>query len=348
MPRLAQPLLSVLVIAAALTAGCASGPSMHELRGETMGTTYSIKVVLAAPPSKASVRARIAELADEIEQELVRVNGMMSLYIEDSDLRRLNAAPSGVPVSVPAPLFEVLQLARQVSEETGGAFDVTLAPVIKAWGFGPGAPGQLPPSQEDLEALRASVGFRHLTLDPETGTVVKLADGVSVDLGGIAKGYGVDRIAELLDRLDFEHYMVEIGGEVRTAGLNADGVAWRIGVEQPDPFARSIRRVLSLSGEAMATSGDYRNYFELDGLRYSHTIDPRTLRPVLHEITSVTVLHERCVLADAYATAFLALGPEEGPAAAERLGVATLFIMTDHEGGHSERAVGGFPQAVDK
>jgi thiamine biosynthesis lipoprotein len=235
----------------------------------------------------------------------------------------------------------VLAAARGVSEASGGAFDVSVAPLVDAWGFGVEKRREVPPPSV-LAARRASVDYRGFRLDARAGTVTKAAAGVQADLGGIAKGFAVDLAARALDAQGIGHYMVEAGGEVRTRGVNADGQPWRIGVEQPDAMPQRARLVLPLSGRAMATSGDYRNYFEIDGRRYSHEIDPRTGAPIDHRLCSVTVVAEDCMRADALATALLVLGPDRGVRMAESLGLAAYFIERVAPGQYRDHPTGAF------
>jgi thiamine biosynthesis lipoprotein len=232
-------------------------------------------------------------------------------------------------------LFGVLEAAHEVSAWSDGAFDITVAPLVESWGFGT-VKKRAVPAETEVRVHRAAVGWRGLAFSPAARSVVKSSGATQVDLGGIAKGYGVDVAAAALERRGVEHYMIEVGGEVRTRGLNAKGEAWRIGIEEPDAMPQRARHVVPLAGRAMATSGDYRNYFEQGGRRYSHEIDPATGTPVTHAVASVTVVADDCMRADALATALIVLG-ESGFALAESSGVAAQFIvrrgteLVDHE-----------------
>jgi thiamine biosynthesis lipoprotein len=327
--------------------GCTPGPWFFETQGETQGTTYTVKTVFEQPVSRDEQAALSRQIETEIAREFERINQTMSTYIPDSELSKLNTAKDGEAIVVSPELFEVLQMARQVSEESNGAFDVTVGPLVDAWGFGPTQPDQLPPSQETLTTLQKAIGYKKLHLDADTRSVTKMRADIRIDLSAIAQGYSVDRVALALEGLGCANYMVEVGGEVRTAGVNREGVPWRIGIERPTPEGRSIMRIVPLSTRAMATSGDYRHFREVDGVRYSHTMDPRTMRPIAHNLASVTVLHEKCAMADAYATALNVLGPEEGMAAAERLGLPVLFIIHTGNGDFEERATTQFPITAD-
>jgi thiamine biosynthesis lipoprotein len=300
-----------------------------QLRGETMGTTWAVKLA-AADQSAAD------ELRRQIEAELDAVDVGMSTYRPDSELSRLNEAPAGEH-ALSDELAFVLGLAAQVWKGTDGAFDPTVGPLVDAWGFGP-KDVEAAPSQADIDALRAQVGFDRIRLG---ATKLEKPDAaLRIDLSAIAKGYAVDQVAEHLDGVEVEHYMVEVGGEVRTHGEGPSG-AWRIGIEEPASDAaarRSVHRVVELSGtaRAMATSGDYRNYREQDGVRVSHTIDPRTGRPITHALASVSVVHESCALADAWATGLNVLGPKQGPKVAKDHDLAAYFLIREGDGFRAE------------
>lgn len=300
-----------------------SGPRVDliEVSGPTMGTYFKVKVF----PDDRS-RNALEGLRDTIVGVLDNVNAKMSTYQESSELSRFNRSESTAPVEMSAETIEVFLIARKVSDETRGALDVTVGPLVNAWGFGPGTRVDVPDGAEIVRLLR-SVGYRKIEIDPERGTVRKTQPEVYCDLSAVAKGYAVDQVARALDDIGLTDYMVEVGGEVRTRGLNSLGEVWRIGIEGPTPNEQTLQRLVPLSGMSLATSGDYRNYREVDGLRMSHTIDPRTGRPLTHALASVSVIHEECAYADAYATALMVLGPEEGPVLAERLGLAALFII---------------------
>jgi len=234
---------------------------------------------------------------------------------------------------------DVMRHALQVSEETNGAFDITVGPLVNAYGFGPDLRVDLP-TDDELALLYQRVGYDKLTVDPEKNLVSKSGGDVYCDLSAIAKGYGVDRVALKLEELGITDYFVEVGGEVRVRGVNFEGQPWRVGIEQPVAGARAVRKVVPLHDAAMATSGSYRNYTDVDGQRVSHTIDPRMGRPVTHNLVSVSVIHPSCEWADAYATALMVLGPEEGPAFAREKGLQALFITEAEDGSLKEEAVG--------
>jgi thiamine biosynthesis lipoprotein len=330
----ARPACAACCAALLVVAFACAPRRAHELllSGETMGSTWSVKVVLAAPPSE-ELRGTIEKT---ITEQLALVDGTMSTYRDDSDLSRLNAAPAGVPVSVPEPLLEVLLLSERVSRDTEGAFDVTVGPLVEAWGFGPRSTTAVPPASDELVRLRERIGHHLLLIDPVAATVTKAADGVSIDLNAVAPGYAADRIAVELQRLDLPRHLVEVGGEIRAGGLNAEGAPWRIAIEKPE-IGRLVQRVVPLRDASLATSGDYRNFYVHEGRRYSHEIDPRTLRPVTHSLASVTVVHPSAAEADALATALFVLGLEEAMARAAARNLPVLVLVHDGEGGIEER-----------
>ncbi len=298
---------------------------LHQFSGETMGTTFTVKLVAEGLPSPGLQR-----LEDVTRAVLDDVNGKMSNYLEDSELSRLNRWPERQPFAVSPETLEVLLHAREISETTGGAFDITVAPLVDVWGFGPGGRVAAAPPTEKIERLLASTGWEHLEVDRTSATVTKDLPDMRIDLSAIAKGFAVDRVADTLDAEGVARYMVEVGGEVRTRGLNSQDQAWRIGIERPVPGDRVVDLIVPLTDMAMATSGDYRNYYEVAGRRVSHTIDPRTGMPITHNVASVSVITPLCVRADAYATGLQVLG-SEGFELAERLGLAAYFLQRDKE-----------------
>ncbi len=319
----------------------------HEvaIQGETMGTTYTVKVVrgLESAPLEAELRATVETALDLVDRS-------MSTWKADSEVSRFNRHQSTVPFAVSQPLFAVVGLANEISERSGGSFDATVSPLVDAWGFGPQGEVLEAPTQQDLEALRTSIGFEKLRAEAaqsDEGThwlLQKSEPALSIDLSGIAKGYAVDAVAVALeDELEVDRYMVEVGGEVRTSGHNLDGVPWRIAIEVPEASGRELHSLVELAGWSLATSGDYRNYWELDGKRLSHTIDPRTGRPIAHRLASVSVVSERCAAADAWATALLVLGAD-GVDLAREESLAALFLFREADGSYRHEATPRFGQ----
>jgi FAD:protein FMN transferase len=273
-----------------------------------------------------------ARVQDAIERQLARVNELMSTYLPSSELSRFNQWASREPFQLSAETFEVFQVARRVGSLSSGAFDVTVGPVVNAWGFGPPGKPAHPPSDVELDQLKAGVGWDKIVLEEAHSAIRKIRPDVYCDLSAVAKGYGVDRVSATLSGLGYFEHMVEVGGEVRARGRNAEGQPWRIGVEKPLEGGRAVQRTLPLENLAMATSGDYRNYYEEGGRRVSHEIDPRTARPIGHRLASVTVVTGRCVEADAFATALIVLGEEEGYRLAVEQNLAALFLVREADG----------------
>jgi thiamine biosynthesis lipoprotein len=311
-------------------------PDQWLLESTPMGTTMMVKIVV--PEEGAPDRNETAELIRRVVDE---VDERMSNYRPDSELSRLNRHGVG-PFEASSELLEVISEARRISQLSGGAFDITVGPLVDAWGFGPEARHE-PPDDATIGHLLEIHGWDGLVIDARARTVSKTNPEMRCDLSAIAKGYAVDRVHRALTDLGLVDFMVEIGGEVRTAGRNAEGSVWRIGVERPQSGQRGIWSAVELEDLAMATSGDYRNYYEVDGVRLSHMIDPRTGRPITHNLASASVIHPSCMTADALATALSVLGPEEGKALVEREGLAALFLIRNAAGGFDEWTSEGWP-----
>lgn len=312
----------------ATLAGCSfqDEPEIWEISGGIFGTTYHINVVLPED------EARLQALAQGIEQELNQVDQAMSTWKPDSELSRLNQkANQSEWTRLSAPLFEVIQTAQDISQLSEGAFDVTIGPVVNLWGFGPEARPEQVPTEEEIAALLSVTGWEFLELDPQQ-QALRSAEPQYLDLSAIAKGYGVDAVARYLDSEGVDGYLVEVGGEVRVRGRKPGGDAWRLAVEEPVEGERRVNKVLALENKAMATSGDYRNYYESEGQRYSHTIDPETGKPISHNLASVTVLADDCMTADALATAFNVMGFERAQALATRENIPAYFIVRGENG----------------
>ncbi|GGO80520.1 FAD:protein FMN transferase [Marinobacterium nitratireducens] len=289
-----------------------------------MGTTFSVKWVSNDPGS-------VERIAPKLEQSLAAVNQSMSTYMEDSELSVLNREPAGSVTEVSEGLFQVLSLSQRISESSDGAFDVTVGPLVNLWGFGPDGRITHAPEQAEIDRIRAHTGYRKLHLDPNGRKVTRDA-ALYVDLSGIAKGYGVDELARVLEGEGVDSYLVEVGGELRARGTKPDGSPWRIAIESPVAGERDVQRIIEVHEIGVATSGDYRNYFEENGIRFSHTIDPATGRPISHKLASVTVLSPTCAEADGLATMFTVMGAERGFQYAVDNGVAAFFIVKSDEG----------------
>jgi len=292
-----------------------------------MGTTWHITLV----DMPASVDVHQVERS--VQDALQKINGLMSTYDENSELSQFNRVEINRWFPVDDQTAFVVNLAGEISELTGGAFDVTVDPLIRLWGFGPGADllSDKIPSSTAIEESLAQVDYRAVEIRLAPVALRKLAP-VSLDLSAIAKGYAVDETAKLLESLGIENYLVEIGGEIRASGHNSRKGAWVIGVERPVMERATPQKAIQVSGKALATSGDYRNYFEKDGKRYSHTMDPRTGYPIKHKLASVTVIADLAATADALATALNVMGPEQGLSFAEDKQLAAYFIVREGDG----------------
>ena len=309
---------SFMVMPLALMA-CKKGWSLLELSGLTMGTNYSI---VAIDHSKSIDQA---ELQSAVDQALGQVNVQMSNWDASSEISRFNAAAAGESLSVSGELHHVMQTAQDVHVASDGAFDVTVGALIDLWGFGAGQTRSDMPSDAEIAQAMACCGQAQ-SVELEAGGLKKLNSGAEVYLSSIGKGFGVDQVAAVLKSYGITDYMVEIGGDLYTAGRNPEGQPWQIGIETPQAFDRGVTQVVGLSDMGMATSGDYRNFFDYDGTRYSHIIDATTGRPVTHDTASVTVLTDNAMLADAWATAMLVMGRERGLEIANDRDMAVLFI----------------------
>jgi len=318
----------LFVLLPALLAACSSDSRLpeFELSGSTMGTTFNILLV---DPSEDLPKE---QLRSGIAETLERVDRLASTWRSDSELSTLNANSDTDWIDVSAELCAALEQALEVSEQSYGAFDVTIGPLVNLWGFGPDGAVIEPPTDDELAAVMAAVGYRKLQTKCERPAVRKQNTDVYVDLSGWAKGFAVDELAALLDEYDLKNYLVEIGGELKVRGYNAENLKWVIAVEAPSKTLRKPHSVLRVTDTSVATSGDYRNFFNHDGKQYSHTIDARTGKPVSHGLAAVTVVSESAAYADAMATALLVLGPKEGLELAENLGLAGYFLVRGGQG----------------
>ena len=291
-----------------------------------MGTAYSVRIVV--PPDEPDLN--LEGLSDQIAVRLDELEDHFSTYRPDSEISRFNAFPGQEWFPVSAVFLDVFGQTRYVSELSGGAFDPTVSPLVELWGFGAGGASGRIPEPEELEKLLASTGFTHLQFRDSPPAVQRLRSGVQLDFSAIAKGYAVDEVWHLLSEAGLSDYLVEIGGEVRTRGVRADGRDWSIGIESPD--GSGVAEAVPLRDAAIATSGDYRNYFQYQGRLYSHLLDPRTGWPVAHDLTAVSVISDTAAMADALATALLVLGPTDGFELATRQQIAARLVVRSADG----------------
>jgi thiamine biosynthesis lipoprotein len=315
-----------------------------EFRGLTMGGTFSVKVVTARDELDST---GLGDVDRALRATLGRINRLMSTWDPDSELSRFNRSTSLQPFPVSPETFEVFRWSVDVGALTGGALDVTIGPLVDAWGFGPGGPRNTVPTNEEIARLREATGPARIELDAAALTVRKARPDVRCDLSSVVPGYAADRLwTELADR-GFTGFLVDVGGEVRTRGRNESGAPWQVAIERPDPKGDAIQRLVPISDLAITTAGDYRQYREIDGRRVAHILDPRTGRPLTHRLASVTVIDQLAVRADAFDTALMVLGSEEGMALATKLDLAALFIERTDEG-FSERATPRFEAIASK
>lgn len=322
-----QPVKKAIVLALSLffVIACSEQPKPHfKLSGSTMGTGYNLTVLV---PEQVVIDQH--ELQAAIDQQLALINQQMSTYIADSELLEFNRAATSDWITVSPNLFDVLIVSMELAWVTDGSFDFTIGPLVELWGFGPGGlqASHSIPDPAAIERALAMVAYQNLELDLESSQIRKKKP-LALDLSAIAKGFAVDKLTELLSYAGYTDFMVEIGGELSLRGLNPMGNPWRIAIERPqvdrllEPFS-----AVSLSNKSMATSGDYRNYFEQDGKRFSHTIDPRTGYPIEHKLASVTVIADSAAYADGLATAINVLGPDKGMALAEQQQLAVYMLV---------------------
>ncbi|SIN99488.1 FAD:protein FMN transferase [Salinivibrio sp. ES.052] len=304
--------------------GCERSPELVHLTGETMGTYYSIKYIATeSSPSPDVIQA-------DIDKRLETVNDQMSTYRDDSELSQFNQHQADSAVTVSSATATVVKEAIRLNTFTQGALDVTVGPLVNLWSFGPEKRPESIPTDQDIASRMTMTGLEHLRL--EGNTLTKTNPDLYVDLSTIAKGYGVDVVANYLGSLGLNNYLVEIGGELQLKGVNQDQVPWRIAIEKPSAGTQSVQEIIEPGDMAVATSGDYRNYFEHDGVRYSHIIDPDTGRPINHHLVSVTVLDPSCMTADGLATGFMVLGPEKAMELAHQANIPAFMVIKTDDG----------------
>jgi thiamine biosynthesis lipoprotein len=313
-----------LILLVATTFTSCTPPQITEthLYGPTMGTTYNVKFVPVEGVSEQ-------ELKQQVERVLVDINQLMSTYIQDSELSQFNQWNSIEPFDMSPQTIDVLNEAKRLGDMSAGLLDVTIGPLVNLWGFGPQSRPKKIPTEELIKATKQLVGLEKLTVG--TTWASKSNPNLYVDLSTIAKGYAVDQIAELLQTHKINNFLVEIGGEMRVSGIKASGKTWIIAIEKPEAERRSVQEFISIGNNAVATSGDYRIYYEQNGVRYSHLINPRTGYPISHNVVSVTVIHPSSMTADGLATALIVMGKEKALALAETYDIAVLLITKEKD-----------------
>ena len=318
-----------LLFSLLLLLGCENTNPAVTLSGMTMGTVYNVKILPTRDADIESLRQGVQNTLDEIDN-------LMSTYKSTSDVTRFSQAPTGQWVSVSAKTVEVVSLSVYLHKLTSGAFDITVEPLVELWGFGPGHRIEIErttPSDQQIAKALKMIGSESIEWR-ESPPGLRKSKAVAIDLSAIAKGYAVDQVADYLRSQNIKHALVEVGGEIKSIGGKSVDKPWLVGIEKPENARGAVQAALSIVNEAVATSGDYRNYFEKEGVRYSHTIDPRSGRPVRHHLASVTVVDKSTAKADALATAINVMGPESGYEFARRHNIPALFIVKDAEGFH--------------
>ncbi|WP_408980355.1 FAD:protein FMN transferase [Pseudomonas sp. B21-048] len=291
---------------------------MESFGGPTMGSTFSIKYVRhAGLPAPAEIRVQVEKILADVDQQ-------MSTYRSDSDIERFNVLPANRCQTMPAPILELVRMGERLSSLSDGSFDLTVEPLLNLWGFGPQAREEKVPSAEAIAQVRQRVGYTHLRIDG--GQLCKDA-AVEVDFNSVAAGYAVDTIAEKLEALGIHDYLAEVTGELKAVGKKLDGSPWRVALEEPRDDQQIAQKIIAVDGYGVSTSGDYRNYFQQNGQRYSHTFDARTGAPVLHTLASVTVIHPSALMADGLSTLLLILGPERAWDYAQIHDIAAFFVI---------------------
>ena len=319
-----------------------TAPKIVEIQGKTMGTYYQVKYVLD-PKLQNNEALSAPAVQINIDERLELVNDLMSTYRPNSELSRFNKAEKSLQVS--DAMLDVVNAALMINKQSGGAYDVTVGPLVNLWGFGPDKHPDKVPTQAVIDEKMAVVGSQYLSIDGDK--LIKSIPSLYVDLSSIAKGYGVDFIAEYLQEIGINNYLVDIGGELRVHGVKPGNENWVVAIERP-VAGQNVQRVIEVGDNGIATSGDYRNYFESDGIRYSHTIDPKTGKPITHKLASVTVINKSCMLADGYATAITVLGPEAGLEFAKNHNLAVYFLVKEGEGFKEYYTPEFMPYLVDK
>ena len=310
-------LFSLVTLIAALP-GCGNSDSMESFGGPTMGSTYSIKYVRREGlPAPKDVKVEVEKILAEVDQQ-------MSTYRSDSDIEHFNDLPANRCQKMPPPILKLIRVGEQLSEQSEGSYDLTVEPLLNLWGFGPQARAETVPSAQAQAEVRQRVGYQHLRID---GDQLCKDAAVEVDFNSIAAGYAVDTIAAKLEAMGIHNYLAEATGELKAAGKKIDGSAWRVALEEPRDDQQVAERIIAVDGYGVSTSGDYRNYFQQDGRRYSHTFDARTGAPVLHTLASVTVIHPSALMADGLSTLLLILGPERGWDYAQAHDIGAFFVI---------------------
>ncbi len=320
---------SIIVLIILFLSGCEKqsiAPDLVSISGPTMGTSYTIKFV----GDNSFSSEKLNEIKLSVDSVLTKVNRQMSTYIDTSEISKFNKYEGTDWFEISSDFAFVLSESKRIGLETNGALDITIGPLVNLWGFGPQNKPRIIPEDSEILEMKKNIGLNKIMIRLSPPAVKKEIPAIYLDLSATAKGFGVDKVFELINAMGYENYFVEIGGEVRAAGRNHKNEFWKIGVANPS-HPTEPQAALTIDNAAVATSGDYWNYFEENGVRYSHTIDARTGRPITHKLASVTVVSESCIEADALATAINVMGPEEGYKFAVENNFAVYLIVRDKD-----------------
>ncbi|MDZ7324721.1 FAD:protein FMN transferase ApbE [Kosakonia sacchari] len=318
-----------VVAALLLLAGCDTGSKAQPtvLEGKTMGTFWRVSVVDISPQQAQT-------LQQKIQTQLDADDHLMSTWKDDSALMRFNHSASTAPWPVSAAMADIVTTALRVGEKTAGAMDITVGPLVNLWGFGPDKQPVKTPSQAQIDVAKARTGLAHLTVINRAGEQFLQKDlpELFVDLSTVGEGYAADHLAKLMEQEGIARYLVSVGGALASRGMNAQGQPWRVAIQKPTDRENVAQAVVDINGHGISTSGSYRNYYELDGKRISHIIDPRSGRPIQHALVSVTVIAPTALEADAWDTGLMVLGTEQAKEVVKREGLAVFMIIKDGDG----------------
>ena len=314
------------VLLLALLGGCQQKNATETLHlsGQTMGTTWSVAMLPEPDGTDA------AALEQRLQERLDQINRLMSTYDPQSELSRFNDQTSTDWFAISEETAEVIELSLAISRLTDGAFDISVGPLVELWGFGATPRGDKIPGADQVKESLARVGYQNIRLRRNPAAVSKQVPGLRIDLSAVAKGYAADALAEILEHRGIDNYLVEIGGELQISGHRSDGGPWQIAIEKPLEGRREVATILPLTNTALATSGNYRNFYQEDGQRYAHTLDPVSGKPIRDKLVSVTVLDQSCARADALATALMVLGEEKGRQLCEKHQIAAYFLIHEN------------------
>lgn len=327
-PFIRRGLLAVALLA---LAGCdnqsATASKGVVLEGKTMGTFWRVSLAGVDDADQNALRGKIQAQLDGDDR-------LLSTYKSDSALSRFNQSRSTEPYPVTEAMSDIVTLSLRIGAKTDGAMDITVGPLVNLWGFGPDKQPVKTPDQAQIDAAKALTGLQHLKVINKAGQqwLQKDLPGLYVDLSTVGEGYAADHLARLMEQNGISRYLVSVGGAVVTRGTNPDGKAWRVAIQKPTDRENAVQAIVDLNGHGISTSGSYRNYYELEGKRLSHVIDPVTGAPIQHRLVSATVIATTAMEADGWDTGLMVLGTEKAKRVAEKEGLAVYLITKEGEG----------------